>query len=134
MSETSGTPRLILMDPLTVDEALALVEQERLDMLSVLGPDEPYYEEPPYVLASEVRKLRVELTAARQKSEGVEAMRSAVIEECAELCDKLGDEAEAAAPYFAAGAYGCRDAIRALAPQEAAKPAEQITSRPSEEA
>lgn len=49
------------LPPLTVDQALALVEQERLDELAAREPDEeePHYEDAPYVLASEVRRLRL---------------------------------------------------------------------------
>lgn len=47
------------LPPLTVDQALALVEQERLDELAAREPGDPdHYECAAYVLASEVRKLR----------------------------------------------------------------------------
>ncbi len=66
----------------TVDEALALVEQERLDDLANLEPGDEYYDAAPYVLASEVRRLRAVFNSSLR----------ARLEEIAEaLDDALGD-------------------------------------------
>lgn len=46
------------MHKLTVDQALALVEQERLDELAALEPGDEFYECAAYVLASEIRRIR----------------------------------------------------------------------------
>jgi hypothetical protein len=45
---------------LTVDQALALIEQERLDELAEMEPGDEFYECAAYVLASELRRIRAD--------------------------------------------------------------------------
>jgi len=137
----------------TVDEALAIVEQERFDELVALEAGELHYEAAPYVLASEVRKLRRELSAAKQTIETLRLLKDMDALECSALVVRTAlanfarlvqrmAESTGGQPFYVAppieqldvvfrvkGSFGVGDeifdVIRALASQEAARPAEE---------
>ena len=71
---------------MTVDEALALIEQERLDVLAEGMPEEQVNNTAAYVLASAVRKDRKFILSLQERAIQAEAERDALKREYVNRC------------------------------------------------